>query len=47
MTISSINNKAANLVFLKKKKFNVPKLDVFKRTNFLKDSEKKEWISKI
>ena len=31
----SFNNKARNLYFLKKKRFNVPKLDIFKSTEFI------------
>ena len=36
----SLNNKARNLYFLKKKRFNVPKLDIFKSTEFINHKEK-------
>ena len=53
MTIYTLNNKAKNLIFLKKKKFNVPKLSIFncndfnKRSNFIINKIQKEYKDKI
>ena len=40
MTISNMSNKVSNLTFLKKKKFNIPELDIFKITDFFEDRQK-------
>lgn len=40
MTNSMISNKALNLLFLKKKKFNIPKLLIFESSYFLKNKDK-------
>ena len=40
MTISNMNNKVSNLAFLKKRKFNIPELNIFKITDFFEDRQK-------
>ncbi len=43
MTNLTINNKALNLLFLKKKKFSVTKLLIFKSSYFYQNKEKKKF----
>ena len=40
MTNPTKNNKALNLLFLKKKKFNIPKLIIFKSSDFIQNNDK-------
>lgn len=39
MKISTINNKAKNLIFLKNKGFNIPKLIIFNCKDFINKNE--------